>query len=301
MSVFEFSRGFDDAEEQVSRSLLLTEKLFQKSPEVSQKLPVLAAGLIIPPAREMLSSLSVVVAIDVLRQPDILPGQFIYLGELREMYASISSLWDRAPEWLGRVRALGIFEPELHLQTGDRAQASLGGSTGCSLNWAGGSGFAMAGHVAPTVGAPVNCGGSQIGQVVWANNPTGHGTSIEADFSVVSIGANSSFSCPYSTCSHARPYDHISVVRQGGRPFQQSIVIGMFAAMALPSHNSTIGDVYITARQISSPGDSGAAVIKSNGEIVGHVIGAIPGCATLVQDVSYQINEASSFLGNLKI
>jgi hypothetical protein len=301
MSIFEFAAGFEDGAAQADRALWLTTAILGAESELRQKTSILGAGLMISPIREMLSSLNVVVAVDVEREPGIQPTQTIYLSELDNVFRMISGLMGGAPDWLKRVRAFGMFEPELHLQPADRVQATLGGSAGCSLSWTGGHGFAMAGHVAPSVGAAVNQHGSQIGIVAWANNPTGRGASVEADFSVVEINSGVQFNSLYSSYSHGRPYDPVAVVKPTGTPFPSSIIIGMFSAMALPSHNSTLGDTYMTGGQISSAGDSGAPVINNSSGLVGHVIGASSGVTTLVQDLSYQIMAATSALPNLRI
>ncbi len=301
MSLLDFASGFDDGARQAERALRLSNALLSAFPEKRQKLPILGVGLMIAPIREMVGTLNVVVAVDVRLQPEIEPTQTTYLSQLEGVFDAIAGLMGGQPEWLSSIRAFGMFEPELHLQPADRVQATLGGSAGCSLSWAGGSGFAMAGHVAPSTGATVNQRGAHIGTVAWANNPTGRGTSVEADFSVIKMSAGTNFNSPYSTYSHGRPYDPVAVVKPSGTSFPSALIIGMFHAMALLSHNSTLGDTYMTGGQISSAGDSGAPVINNSNELVGHVIGASPGIATLVQDLSYQINTASSALHNLRI
>jgi hypothetical protein len=301
MSIFDFAAGFEDGAAQADRALWLTAAILGASSELKQKPSILGAGLMISPIREMLSSLNVVVAMDVRLEPGIQPTQTTYLSELDNTFGMFAGVMGGAPDWLKQVRAFGMFEPELHLQPADRVQATLGGSAGCSLAWTGGSGFAMAGHVAPSAGAAVNQHSSQVGTVAWANNPTGRGTSVEADFSVIEIIPGVHFSSPYSTYSHGRPYDPIAVVKPSGTPFPSSIIVGMFPAMALPSHNSTLGDIYMTGGQISSAGDSGTPVINNSGGLIGHVIGASSGITTLVQDLSYQIKTANSVFPNLRI
>jgi hypothetical protein len=301
MSIFEFASGFEDGVNQAERTIQLSNALMDIPPEERQKSSVLGAGLtIVMTAREMLQSLNITISVDVKRQEGIGPGQIVNLPELDNLYGFVQESMRSSPEWLRRVKVAGMFEPELHLQPGDRVQGTLGGSAGCSLSWDNGNGFAMAGHVAPIVGQTITQYGANVGTVVWANNPTGRGTSIEADFCVVELSQNIHFNGTQNRYSHGRPYDLIAVANQNSnRP--RSMIIGMFPEMALPSHNSRLGDIYLTGSVISSAGDSGAPAINPNGEVYGHIIGAVPGMSSLVQDLTYQINFAAAVLPGLRM
>jgi hypothetical protein len=301
MGIFEFSAGFDDGHGQAERALQLNNALLSASPEHLEKSAILGVGLLVAPGPEMLSTLNVAVAVDARREPAIRPAQTVFLARLESLFNFVTGLLGHEPGWLRNVQAFGIFEAELHLQPADRVQATLGGSAGCSLSWSGGTGFALAGHVAPTVGAVVSQRGNPVGTVVWANNPTGHGASAEADFAVAELLPKAAFHSPYSTRVKGRPYDSVQLVKANGPPFPSSRLMGMFVSMALPAHNSTLGDTYATLAQISSAGDSGAPVILSSGELLGHVIGASPGITTFIQDLSYQIGAASAALNNLGV
>ena len=300
MGIYEFATGFDDGSNQAARTLQLSNALLTISQEQRQKFPVLGAGLMISRIKEMLRTLNISIAVDVLQQEGIAPGQEILLAEMDELYSFISTLVGDASDWLKRVRVIGIFEPEMHLQPGDKVQGMLGGSIGCQLSWANGAGFATAGHVAPTVGLTINHYGTPIGSVVWANNPTGQTLVPQADLSVVQLNSSTQLNATCNGYSHGRPYDQISLA-QTARHSSPSMIVGMFPAMALPSHNSMLGDIYMTASQISFAGDSGAPTVNPSNEIYGHVIGAITGMSTLVQDLNFQIATASAGLSGLRI
>lgn len=301
MSIFDFAAGFENGVEQAERAVRLSNAVLSTWAEFREESPLLGVGLMVSPVNEMLQSLSVVIAIDVNREPLIGPTQFRYLYELEMSASIVRRSFLKNLSWLKEVRAFGIFEPELHLSPADRVQASLGGSAGASLSWLGGSGFAMAGHVAPNIGAQVSQNGNTVGTVIWANNPTGHGTSVEADFSVVELQPGTTFSSPYTSYHQGRPYDDIQIAKPSGQPFPSSRIMGMFVSMALPTHNSTLGDTYMTRGQISSAGDSGAPAISRTGDLIGHVIGASPNITTFVQDLDYQLRAASVTLPNLGI
>jgi hypothetical protein len=301
MGIFEFSSGFDDGPGQAERALRLSHALLSASPELLENSPILGVGLMVAPVGEMLRTLHVVVAVDSDREPAIAPAQTVFLTQLESAFGVVFDLFETAPNWLREVRAFGLAEPEFHLHPGDRVQASLGGSVGCSLSWTGGVGFALAGHVAPTVGSVVYQRGNPVGTVVWANNPTGHGVSVEADFSVAEFQPGTLFNSPYSAYGQGRPYDTVQLVRANGPPFRSARLMGMCVSMALPACNSTLGDTYMTLGQFSSGGDSGAPVIGPSGQLIGHVIGASPGITTFIQDLSFQIGAASAALGNLGV
>jgi hypothetical protein len=40
---------------------------------------------------------------------------------------------------------------------------------------------------------------------------------------------------------------------------------------------------------VTQPGDSGAAVLDSSGDLLGHVIGGSPGAFSYIQDIHYQL------------
>jgi hypothetical protein len=69
--------------------------------------------------------------------------------------------------------------------------------------------------------------------------------------------------------------------------------MGLSGFLAMPSYGGTCGDTYFTTTQITNPGDSGGPVLLGS-DIIGHVVGASPGVTSYVQDISYQIREASN-------
>jgi hypothetical protein len=298
MGIFAFAEGFDNGETQAGRALALTANLREMSRDDPSFPLIFGFGLVTAPIREMVNNLKLVVAIDARLAP-INPAQLVPLQDMEDIYQSLAGLFPTPPDWLGEVSALGMNEIALQLAPGDRVQATLGGAVGCSLSWLGGSGFAMSGHVASVAGAAVMQQTTRVGTVRWANNPTGNGQNPAADFSIVELAPNANFQPTYSSHVQARPYDTVHLVRSGGGTLPTSMIIGMMVSMALPTHNSTVGDVYLTAGQFTISGDSGAPLINNQSEVIGHVIGASPGFTTIVQDLAYQLKSAPSSFANL--
>jgi hypothetical protein len=56
------------------------------------------------------------------------------------------------------------------------------------------------------------------------------------------------------------------------------------------------GEAALTTYPISAPGDSGAPVFNQANELVGVIVGGYPGVFSVIQDITYQLQEAGASL-----
>ncbi len=300
MSLWTFSAPFDDDLALAAQGLLLSEALLGgRDRECLSRVPGVA---ILDPRALPYPDLpyprpALAVLVDSKRTGALPPGRLAPLSELGGAFDLVATALGRAPTWLDDVVAFGVHEPVLQLQSGDAVTTRVGGTAGVPLTWPGSAGFATAGHVGLSSGTAVRDSHGQVGQVAWANDPTGHGLTREADFAVVELPQGVACASALGPFAQAGPNDDIFV---GGPAGATAKVLGYSHFWYLASTGGTLGDAYLTAGQITHAGDSGAAVTLNSGEVIGHVIGASPGITSIIQDLDFQLKEARAALPGLK-
>jgi hypothetical protein len=198
------------------------------------------------------------------------------------------------PSWVESIVVIPINPPQLQLGPGDPLHVlSAVGSVGTDLSLpsqVGVPAFATAGHVAQKQFTQVfDAAGTVIGSVGFCSTPSGSGTNPVADFAVIDPIKGLAFrpTIPGSTNAGA---GNIIYVGTGGA----AVTIAAYCTyLAVPSVGGTLGEVYLTNKCITIPGDSGSVALL-NGYVIGHVVGAIPGTSTLIQCIDYQLNSALS-------
>ena len=222
------------------------------------------------------------------RVPGIEPGQIRPIFEVPGMAGLVAGIIGAEPDWLKDVTVRGVTPPLLNLSPGDPILSPLSGTVGSDLHWTGGTGFATAGHVAGASGTTLYDASGAIGDVVWSNDPCGHGAgSIEPDFAVVRLSAGVGFASSMSGPVTAPPNASVTVLRSA----TPADIMGFCVYVFMPLQNATCGDMYFTTTQVTSPGDSGG-VVAFGSDLVGHVIGASVGVCSYIQSAKYQITRA---------
>jgi len=212
MSIFDIASRYEDGEYKASQVIKLSEAILNEADYFNELPDIPGVALMIPPYSEMLSNINVNIFVDANRVIEINPTQTLPIMEVEGMYTRILKYLGYEPEWLKDIRLFGIDEPIFQLQPGEMVSSGMQrGTSGCKLTWQGRNGFATAGHVAPTVGTHINDNAGFIGDVVWSNDPRGHGKSIEADFAVIEILSNLSFPNNSSGYAQAQPYDDVYI------------------------------------------------------------------------------------------
>ena len=166
------------------------------------------------------------------------------------------------------------------------------GTRGFDVTWTGGSGFLTAGHVAPVLkGGILDASLSTIvGEVQAFSDPNGSGYAPKRDVAVVRWWRRDLWQAHYprltgvgatggSLIDVHRPTGQVRATVTAYAPYWVSSVI-----------SGTYGRVYVTTQCVTTDGDSGAAALTPSGGAVGTVVAGIPGFATLVQDVRYQLS-----------
>jgi hypothetical protein len=150
-----------------------------------------------------------------------------------------------------------------------------------------------AGHVATTVGSPVSVGSDIAGVVILADYLALHSPDeIVADVAIARLEANVTVasSRPVTGPGTAKQFDN--VVSDGQYGTRRGWVRSVVTSFALHSNVGCWGEILITDRAISDPGDSGAAVYldDDSGTVIGHVVAGAGTAYTLIQDINYILN-----------
>jgi hypothetical protein len=112
---------------------------------------------------------------------------------------------------------------------------------------------------------------------------------VEPDLAVTELLTGFSMTTPLSSAVHAGPANQITVLSTSNT----GTIMGLSQFLYMQSPNATCGDTYFTTTEITQPGDSGGPVLLGN-NLIGHVVGASPKVTSYVQDVAYQLREASN-------
>ena len=194
--------------------------------------------------------------------------------------------------WFARIRIFSTTPPQAQVSPGGSITRPVSGTVGCQVTWNSGTGFTTAGHVAPTKGTDVHDSTRKIGTVVWANDPAGHGTSIEPDIAIVECAPGVSVSPKLQQSAKARPAGAVTITSSGNKgaikAFSEFVVLDLGN-----QKTATVGDSYQTDREITSGGDSGGPAMVGN-DLIGHVVGASTGVCSYIQAVDYQLKEAAT-------
>ena len=196
------------------------------------------------------------------------------------------------PDWAGLIDILPVKPPQRQVSPGGQITGpSVGtvGTVGTQVTWSSGNGFLTAGHVAPTVHAPVFEGNTNIGAVVWSNDPAGHGTAVEPDIAVIELASGVKVTNPITRTATAGPAATITI-HSSQTP---GTIMGMSQFLFMQQQNATCGDIYFTTAEITASGDSGGPVLLGS-DVIGHVVGGSPGITSFIQDVNYQLREAAN-------
>lgn len=194
--------------------------------------------------------------------------------------------------WFQKVRVRSVTPPGLQLSPGGAITKPAGGTAGCQVTWSGKKGFLTAGHVAPNKGSDVHDASGKVGTVVWANNPAGHGTSIEPDVAVVECTSSVTVNPTVSQSVKAGPAATITVTKSGKRDSVKGFALFIYLDLG-NQVTATVGDTYYSDNEITVSGDSGGPVMLG-ADLIGHVVGSSPGVCTYIQAVDYQIQEAAT-------
>jgi hypothetical protein len=192
------------------------------------------------------------------------------------------------PQWLRDAAAFVISPPERQLKAGDAIGSPNIGTVGCQASWSGGKGFLTAGHVCPTAHRSVYNGRTLLGTVGFASDPTGKGTAIMADVSVVELASGVSFTPTLGSAAPASGRTSVTIATPSA---PSDAIIALSSWVYFPLAHCTYGETYLTSNAITAGGDSGSAAVDGNGDVVGMVVGSSAGCTTFIQDAKFQLSE----------
>jgi len=157
-----------------------------------------------------------------------------------------------------------------------------------------------AGHVAKRVNAPVASGGNHVGTVIFSDYLGRHSSDeIVADVAVVDVESSTTIASKRTGTEPAVGKQLDPVVIDGRSGPIDGWIRSVVPSFALRANAGCWGEVLLTDRAISQPGDSGSPADLDDGSntVLGHVVGGFYPAYTLIQDLSYVMAAAGvSFL-----
>lgn len=294
MSIRDFASGAREADfDAANYALILSDVLLHALTSLPRPLAELA--------RQSLYGIALIPETESnLLRPTILSGERLARGVATMLRAMdipgvaeiLISLLGSQASWLSEVRLMGVPPLEPQLSPGDTISARLRGTAGCGVRWSNNLGFLTAGHVAP-LNSTVFHGNNAVGTAVYSNDPAGQGLKAGEDVAVVQLTC--SFQQSISGLGKAGSGDQITIRGPGTTTPAQ--IQGYATYFNSPKTNGTYAELYLTYGQVTQPGDSGAAVLNSAGDLIGHVVGASAGVFSYIQDIHYQLTIIDSQLG----
>ena len=76
---------------------------------------------------------------------------------------------------------------------------------------------------------------------------------------------------------------------------KKGVIVGFLTFFHAVSIAGTYASTYLTSTCITSGGDSGAASVDGNGNVVGLVVAGTKGVASFIQDADYLVQQMSPF------
>lgn len=218
-------------------------------------------------------------------------GSKIPLSDLPEIMEDIALVLRDVPPWLANVLLWTLPDPEPQVALGSHVYHGFNrGTRGFDVSWSGGAGFITAGHVAPVRKSRVLDAAlsNVVGEVQEYHDPAGSGNAPMPDAAIVEWDPSVPLP-PFSSKSFrdARLGETVTIHRPSG-PISVELIT-VTPGWKSKVIQGTYGKVYLTEYCVTTGGDSGSAVEDSNGYPVGTVVAAIPGFATVIQSISYQI------------
>ncbi len=228
-------------------------------------------------------------------------GQLRSIGDTVIAARAIELVTDGNVEAWRDTLVMGIPKPTLQLTRGDDVQAAMTGSCGARVSWGGNKrGFLTAGHVAQLNQAVFDSHG-QVGTCVLSLDPSTSASGMDVAVVELSPGATYSPAAAQAQFQKTVPPHQSIVIHRGSRRGgpAQAQVHGMFSWLYFPTPKAgTCADLFFTTQQVTQNGDSGSlACDPASGDLIGHVVGAIGQCGTLIQDISAQLRVICSVLG----
>ncbi|MEM6276007.1 MAG: hypothetical protein AAF714_03595 [Pseudomonadota bacterium] len=218
-------------------------------------------------------------------------GSKVPLKDVPPIMEDISLILRDVPAWLVDAVLWVLPDPEPQVAIGSHIHhGTKQGTRGVGVSWSGGHGFLTAGHVAPVRKSRILDAtmSSVVGEVQEFQDPAGSGDTPMRDAAIIewdaSVAAPPFASTAFRDASRG---ETVTIQRHSG-PVSVEL-IATSPGWKSKVINGTYGKVYVTDTCVTTAGDSGALVEDASGNPVGTVVGAIPGFATVIQMMSYQI------------
>lgn len=194
--------------------------------------------------------LNIVVLADA-KLAELPPGISIPLGQTSTVLNAVNAAFASPPEWTRSIVVFAVSRPEMQISPGGAITGPSRGTIGTQVRWNSGSGFLTAGHVAPLLHASVHDFGSYVGDVVWTNDPTGHGGAVEPDVAVIELHSPVGLSNPIVGSTTAGPAAAVSILSSG----ISGVIMGISQFLFMASQNATCGDILRDAPRCGAPQD----------------------------------------------
>jgi len=183
-------------------------------------------------------------------------------------------------------------------ELGTKVHSDMAGTLGVPV-WLsdGREGVLTAGHVARTIGAQPTSNGTPIGVVTHSHHrhlyrsPT-----TTADVAAIALnqtGLGFVQKPPFSAVGQARKLDRAWAFNASGTSPNGELVRSFHQDFALDDKGEW-KDVAMVDAAISIDGDSGSAVMDSEGNLIGHIVGGHPMAYSLVQNIDVLLSDSKA-------
>jgi hypothetical protein len=185
-----------------------------------------------------------------------------------------------------------ISTPKVCSRTGQRVRAYKTGTAGLKVNWHGiekMEGILTAGHVVRSRSTATV--GNSRGTVVAAIDFLNSGNVPKADVAV--IGLSGSVDCSFNQIGRVDLNEKVVIISTK-KLKGTNVRSDLCGRIYMESEHGTPGGVYLAKPAVAVNGDSGAVVINSASEVIGHVIATSGNDFDYIQEINYQLQAIRS-------
>jgi hypothetical protein len=158
-------------------------------------------------------------------------------------------------------------------------------------------GILTAGHVASTLGAAPTVDGKPIGTVIYRNHRKLHRSpETSADVSAIALsedGVQIVGSAPYQAIGSAIKLHRARALGRSQTNPAGDLIRSVHISVAVDTFGEW-EDIATVDAAISIPGDSGAAVLDDDDEVIGQIVGGHPPAYSLVQNVELLFRDSKT-------
>ena len=208
-------------------------------------------------------------------------------------YQALVTVFGSNLDWTKDVVVVPVGPVTLQSDPGDPISTTVTGQLGAPVQWGADRGYLTAGHVGKKVGTRVNGSAGQVGNVVFALDPTGITFPSSIDVSVVEVTPSSwGNRLGITGAGKPGPMANVQVFRRTNPNPVAAVVCGKTDWWTVTSPTTpptTLRGVYLSTIGVTAGGDCGGPVLLAGSKtVIGHVAAGGPSTSCF-QDVRHQL------------